>query len=391
MKFSCKTNDLLEGLQLVSRAIGTEQVLPILQNILIHAEGKRCTLSATNLELSIVTSFEVNIENEGSITIPAKAIINFVQYNQDGEILLETSEGTQLKIQSKHAKALIAGESSSGFPTITSIQKDITLSLPISPLLKALNLVTFACARTASRPVISGVYVRLEKGKLILVGTDSYRLSEYKINVEGLSGDVVCIIPAKFLEELKAVIALHRGRDDDEKDKAKDKEKPKKTGGKNETVDMHLGSQQIEVHLGPTKLVSRLIDGKFPDYIQVLPKEKNTVVTTSVKDLLGAVKRMHYFAKEQSNNITFAFAKSGIHLTTKQTQIGKDESDVMSELEGKENKIAISSTYLIDFLSRLESDKVVVELSDKMHPAVFKLPGNEPFLHLIMPLRMSEE
>lgn len=385
MKFSCKTADLLSGLQLVSRAIGTEQVLPILQNILISIEGKRCTLSATNLELSIVTSFEVSIENEGSITVPAKAILNFVQYNQDDEIILETSEGTQLKLHSKRAKAVIAGEAASGFPTITSIQKDVTLNLPISPLLTALNLVTFACARTTSRPVISGVFVKMEKGKITMVGTDSYRLSEYKIDIPGLTGDVACIIPAKFLDELKGVIALHRGREAEDKDE-NGKKKPFV-----ESVDIYLGSQQIEVHLAHTKLVSRLIDGKFPDYAQVVPKEKNTTAVVNIKDLLGAVKRMHYFAKEQSNNITFTFNKSGIHLMTKQTQIGRDESTITSAVDGKDNKIAVSSTYLIDFLARLDTEEVLIELSDKMHPAVFKIPTDHTYLHLIMPLRMTEE
>ncbi len=385
MKFSCKTVDILSGLQLVSRAIGTEQVLPILQNILISVEGKRCTLSATNLELSIVTSFEVHIENEGSITVPAKAIVNFIQYNQDEEIIIETSEGTQLKLHSKRAKAVIAGEAANGFPTISSIQKDITLHIPITPLLQALNLVTFACARTTSRPVISGVYVRLEKGKLIMVGTDSYRLSEYSVSIPDLSGEVSCIIPAKFLEELKTVIALHRGRDGEDKTEKGAKKSPE------ETIDIHLGSQQIEVHLRHTKLVSRLIDGKFPDYAQVVPKEKNTTATVNIKNLLSAVKRMHYFAKEQSNNITFSFTKTGVHLMTKQTQIGRDESTINCDVEGKENKIAVSSTYLIDFLSRLDAENIAIELSDKMHPAVFKLPNDPQYLHLIMPLRMTEE
>ena len=156
-------------------------------------------------------------------------------------------------------------------------------------------------------------------------------------------------------------------------------------------MDIHLGAQQIEVHVGTTRLTSRLIDGKFPDYVQVLPKERHTTATVQVKDLLSAVKRMHYFAKELNNNITFSFTKSGVHLQTKQTQLGSDESTIPVELDGKENKIAISSTYLIDFLSRLGNEKVMIELSDKMHPAVFRLSEGEPFLHLIMPLRMTEE
>lgn len=395
MKFSTSTQNLLAGLQLVSRAIGTEQALPVLQNILIHAEGKRCTLSATNLELSIVTSFEVQIENEGSITVPAKAILNFMQYNQDGEVLLETSEGTQLKLHSKHAKATIAGEAASGFPTITGIQRESSLTLGILPLLKGLSLVTFACAKTTSRPVISGVFTRLERGALILVGTDSYRLSEFKMDTVNASGEVSCIIPARFLEELKGVIALERGRGEagEEKVKEQNKEDEKTSTGKTkmENVDVFLSSQQIEVHIGSTRLISRLIDGKFPDYAQVLPKEKTSTVSVSAKELLSAVKRMHYFAKELNNNITFSFTKTGVHLTTKQTQIGRDESTIGAELTGKETKIAISSTYLIDFLSRIDGGNIGIELSDKMHPAVFRVPEADRYLHLIMPLRMSEE
>lgn len=393
MKFSCKTQELLSALHLVSRAIGGEQTLPILQNVLIQVEGKRCTLSATNLELSIVTSFEVNIENEGGITVPAKAILNFIQYNRDDEVLLETSEGTQVKVHSKHAKAVIAGEATSGYPVITSIQKETALTIPVGPLINALNLVTFACAKTTSRPVISGVYVRAEKGKIILVGTDSYRLSEYKIPVAGITGEVACIIPARFLEELKAVVSAKRG--DDEKaakaDKGEKTEKAEKKTKEVETLDINMSAQQIEVQYGHTKLTSRLIDGKFPDYVQVLPKEKHTTVTVPVRELLAAAKRMHYFAKEVNNNITFIISKSALHLSTKQTQLGKDESTIDAQVDGIENKIAISSNYMIDFLSRIGDDQLAIEVSDKMHPAVFKLPGNEDYLHLIMPLRMAED
>src|SRR3989338_11114175 len=117
MKLLCKTIDLQQALHLVSRAISNQQALPILGNILLEAEGKRCTVSATDLELSIITSFGANIENEGAITIPAKAFLNFAQYNSDDEILLETSEGTQLKCTSKHTKTMIAGEAAQEYPT----------------------------------------------------------------------------------------------------------------------------------------------------------------------------------------------------------------------------------------------------------------------------------
>ena len=376
MKFSCKTTDFLQALQLVSRAISGQQALPILNNVLIEVEGKHCTISATDLELSIVTHFEANIENEGAITIPAKAILNFAQYNTDSDVLLETSEGTQLKCTSKHAKTFIAGEAAGEFPTISRIEKETTLTLESAPL-----LVTFASAKSTLRPVLSGVYVRTEKGKLILVATDSYRLSEYCIEADTNNADILCIIPTKVLEELKMILGGRKGDREEEDGKKK----------KSQQVSISLSSQQIEMTIGNTRLLSRLIEGKFPDYQQIIPRDAATKASLTTKELLTVVKRMHYFAKEINNNLTLTFSTKGVHITTPQTQAGKDETTLDAEVSGKENKIALSSSYLLDFLGHVEDEKVAVHLTDSMHPAVFHLPSNPLSLHLIMPLRIQEE
>lgn len=381
MKFSCKTSDILEAVQLVSRAISSQQSLPILGNILIHAEGKRCTLSATDLEFSIITSFEASIENEGSITVPAKAILNFSQYNSDPEVLLETSEGTHLKCVSSHAKTLISGEAANEYPSIPSIKKQTSCSLDPAALLVTLNLVTFTCAQTTLRPVLSGVYMRSEKDSLVFVGTDSYRLSEYKLKVKKGGEDISCIVPVKVLNELR--VALGGGK----KKKNEGEPSPKKIP----LVEIVLSAQQIEITVNETRFISRLIDGKFPDYAQILPAEPATTITLPIRELLTIVRRMHYFAKEMNNNLTFSFSKKGVRVTTPQTQIGKDEASLSGEIHGKENKIALSSSYLLDFLSHLEEESVLFSLTDSMHPAVFRLSGDPAFLHLIMPLRLQEE
>ena len=212
MRFLCSTNDLLQALQLVSRAVGTQQALPILNNILLEVGGKRCTVSATDLEFSIITSFEVKVENEGAVTIPAKAILNFAQYNQDPEVLLETSEGTQLKCASKHIKATIAGEAASEYPSIAHTEKQSSFTLQTEPLTRALHLTTFASARTSLRPVLSGVSFYTSKDTLTLVATDSYRLSEYKTPLQKNEVDVACIIPTKILEELRTTLGGRRGQ-----------------------------------------------------------------------------------------------------------------------------------------------------------------------------------
>jgi DNA polymerase-3 subunit beta len=389
MKFSCKTSELLNALQLVSRAIGTQQALPILGNILLEAEGKRCRVSATDLELSIVTHLDAAIENEGAITIPAKAILNFAQYNNDHDVLLETVEGTQLKCTSSHTKTMIAGEAATEYPNIPPVEKNTSLTLDARDLLQGLHLVTFTCARTSLRPVLSGVYLRTERGTLILVGTDSYRLSEYKIPLKDVNEEISCIVPVKVLDELKVMLAARRPTKDEGKEK--DKEKEKETEDVKGKITLILSAQQIEVQTGQTRLISRLIEGKFPDYQQIIPKDAGTVSTLPTGELTTTVRRMHYFAKEVNNNLTFHFAGGNVHIATPTTQAGRDEADLPTKIEGGENKIALSSSYLLDFLTHLPSGEIEVCLVDSMHPALFRLPNDEQFLHLVMPLRMPTE
>ncbi|MSR87461.1 DNA polymerase III subunit beta [Candidatus Peribacteria bacterium] len=394
MKFSCSTSELLQALQLVSRAIGSQQALPILGNILIEVQGRRCTVSATDLELSIITSFEAKIENEGSVTIPAKAILNFAQYNQDPDVLLETSEGTILKCTSQHAKTSIAGEAASEYPTIAAVEKQVAFTLPVTPLLHALHLVTFASTHTTLRPVLSGVYLRSERDSVILVATDSYRLSEYGIPASVGGAEISCIIPTKILEELKVMLGGKKSeRGSSTHDKAKKDEDPQgdPSSRNDETVQVTLSKQQIELQYGHTRLLSRLIDGKFPAYQQILPKETATSIHFSVSELTTAVKRMHYFAKEMNNNLTFHVSKGQTRVTTPQTPIGKDEAFLNTEMTGKDNKIALSSSYLLDFLGHLDADSIEMQMTDSTHPALFVLPNEKNYLHLVMPLRMQEE
>jgi len=386
MKFTSATQDLLSALQLVSRAISSQQALPILGNILFKAEGGTCTVSATDLELSIVTSFDATVETPGSITIPAKAILNFAQYNSDPEVTLETVELTQLKCTSAHGKTMLSGEKASEYPSLPTVENKTAFALDAASLLEALHLVTFTSARTSLRPVLSGVYLRTEGPEFILVATDSYRLSEYKIKADAEGGDISCIIPVKVLDELKTMLAAKKPA------KRSPTEEEVKEGTREEAIPVRvtLGTQQIEITVGNTHLLSRLIEGKFPDYRQIIPKEAPTKTFISTRDLSTATKRMHYFAKEMNNSLTFSIKPSEVHVQTPQTQLGRDEATLPAETTGADGKIALSSSYLLDFLAHIDGEQVEMRVMDSMHPAVFHLPGNEKFLHLIMPLRLQE-
>ncbi len=385
MKFSCKTKDILQTVSVVGRAIGSQQAMPILNNILFQVEGKRCTLSATNLEFSIISHLDAEVENEGSITIPAKAIQNFAQYSTNEDVVFESSEDSQLKCKSKKSKTVISGEAASEYPTISSIQKEANITITAEELLRAIHYVSFASAKTTTRPVLSGVFCKLLKKELILVATDSYRLSEYKAPVVEAQGEVGCIVPAKVLVEIMSVLGgTMRGKDGSSK-------KEEKKEDKNQQISLSLGSQQIETVIGKTTILSRLIDGTFPDYQQILPKNHSTKAMLPHAELLADIKRMHYFAKESNNNLTIATSAKDVNIQTQVTQIGRDESKIAAAVQGEKNKIAISSSYLLDFLSHAQGEEVQMELTDKMHPAVFRIPDMPNFLHLIMPLRLTEE
>lgn len=387
MKFLCKTSDLLRALTLVSRAISTQQSLPILGNILFQAEGRRCTVSATDLELSIVTDLSAQIENEGSVTVPARAILNFAQYNSDTEVLIETIEGTQLRCVSDHAKTTIAGESATEYPAIPPIKKQTAFTLDAHVLFDALQLTTFTCARSTLRPVLSGIYLCAEKGELTLVGTDSYRLSESKIPIKGGDSSFSCIVPVKVLDELKGILSRQKGEEGDRDQKKEDiKNVPAAP-----IAEVTLSDQQVKITIGNTQLFSRLIEGKFPDYHQIIPQTESTRALVPTRDLVTSIKRMHYFAKEMNNNLTFTLKESGMTVATPQTQAGRDEAVIPADITGSGNKVALSSAYILDFLAHVNEDTVDMRVIDSMHPAVFRLLHSPHFLHLVMPLRLQEE
>jgi DNA polymerase-3 subunit beta len=282
---------------------------------------------------------------------------------------------------------LISGEAASEFPTITPIDRQTTFPIAAEPLLEALHTVTFAAANTTLRPVLAGVYVRSHKGKLIFVATDSYRLSEYRLPSGG-GVDISCIIPRKVFDELQAVLGAQKEKVAS-KDAAEESEKKKKKP--EVAIEVTLSNQQIELKVGTTTLLSRLIDGKFPDYEQIIPKSPKTTITIPVKELLPTVRRMHYFAKETNNNLTFHISKQEVRIVTPAAQSGRDEAVLSAKVTGPENKIALSSSYLLDFLGHIPGEEVVMHITDSQHPALFTIPGAEALSHLIMPLRLQEE
>ncbi len=367
MKLIIGQSDLLEGLKTVSRAVSTQNTLPVLGNILIRAEGRKVHFSATNLEISIATSVKADIKNEGSITVPAKILTSYTSLlGKKEEIELKLSDGLALEVNSKSSKTKIKGISSDEFPDITRVDSGTKLSLSTKQFRSIVQQVAFSAQENASRPILSGVLFKADKKGLSVAATDSYRLSEKKIKLEKEVKEMSAVVPVRAIFEADRLAS------------------------NGEKIDITVSENQVAFAVNGTELVSRLIEGQFPDYHQILPTSHKTTVIVGREELSLAVRRVSIFAKENNQHMRLEFLNDGtLTVSTGSTEIGEERTTVPIKLDGATNIIALNADYVLDILNAMPSEeKVTIELEGKLNPAVFKKEKGKDFVHLIMPLKL---
>lgn len=368
MRFKCSQSDFLQALEVVGKVIDTNATLPVLNNILIKAEGKRIFLSATNLEMVINYSIETEIKNEGTITVPAKLITSYVALLKDKDIEIKMEEGSMLSIVSSSSKTKIKCIPAEEFPLVSQIDKEISFVIPSKDFINAVNKTSFSAAQNNTRPVLAGIYIHAKDKEIKVVATDSYRLSEQSLKLEkALPQEISIIIPVRAVSEAARIAS---------------KLEP-------EEVEISIGKNQILFSIGEVDFISRLIDGKFPNYEQILPKESKTSIEVRNDELSLALKRLQLFAKENNNKVVLEVKKEGISLTTPATQMGEEECRVEAKVEGIDNMIALNAEYLLDVLSNVDS-KVYIGLNDKVTPALIHGKDEKGYAHIIMPLKIQE-
>ena len=367
MKIKISQFDLLESLKVVSRAVSGANTLPVLGNIIIRAEGKKVYFAATNLELSITTSREAVIKNEGAITIPAKILTSYTSLlKKDEDIELTVTDGTTLEVKSKTSRTKIKGISADEFPAIATVDSGIKLELDAKDFRDSVHKVAFSAQENSSRPILAGVYFSTEKDKLIMAATDSYRLSE---KISKLGRDVEktsCVIPVRAVSEADRLV------------------------GSAEKVNITIDKNQVMFTVGNTHLTSRLIDGQFPDYTQIIPKSALTKIEIPKSEFELAVRRVSIFARQNNQHMKLEAQGDGnLLISTDATEIGEDKTTIPVKVDGSSNAIALNADYVLDILGALASeDCIIIELDSKMSPAVIKGAKTQDFVHLIMPLKM---
>ncbi|MFA5020690.1 MAG: DNA polymerase III subunit beta [Patescibacteria group bacterium] len=381
MKFSCTQENLNQILNVVSHITVKNANLPILSNILIKAENNNLSISATNLEIGVSASVRGKIEDDGEFSVDARLFSSYISLLPKDRVDVELASD-ELKIQCQKQKTKIKGQSSADFPLIPKINKENPFVISADKFKEAIYSVSFAVSTSEIRPEISGVFVDFMKDQLIMTATDSYRLAEIKIpyleNSRLKLGDEYkedkIIIPAKTLQEVSRILGSLKDDVSSEN---------------NENIEIYLEESQIMFVYNGIELVSRLIDGQYPEYNQIIPEKFECQVKISALELIKAVKTSSLFAKNGVFDIKLDFKSNPNELLviSSSSQTGENISNIEMEKTAAGEEITLNYKYLLDGLQNLNSDSVIFEINDSNNPCVIKAEGQKNYLYLIMPIR----
>jgi DNA polymerase-3 subunit beta len=367
MKLSCKQKNLNLALSLVSKFVASKTTtLPILNNILLTTDKGRLKVSATNLEIGINTWVGAKIDKEGSYTIPSRLFMDFVSTNND-EIINISLKDNSLMLESDKYKAKIKGIDSSEFPLIPNISNSSPILIPAVEFKQAILETVFACALDETRPILNGLFLSLKENRLALVATDSYRLAEKVINLKNTNNiDVSVIVPARTMMEVSRIINTE------------------------EEISIILGDNQIQFNIGETELVSRVIEGNFPDYKQIIPKSYSVVSDVNVNELKNAIKMASYFVRESANNIRLKIESESLTISSFSSEVGDSLSQISAKTEGEGLEVIFNAKYILDVLNIVSSTNAQLKFNDKTTPCLISPLDTKDYIYIISPIRVEE-
>ncbi len=370
MKVSVIQENLARGLQVVSRAVSARSTLPVLGNVLLRTEDAGLKLTATNLEIGVTYWVPAKVDSDGAITIPARLFTDFVNSLPNERIDLELQAGDMVEVRCGRYEAHLKGIDAEEFPAIPSAGERPTTRVAQKALKEALAQVAFAAATDEARPILTGVLTKFSGDTLTLAAADNYRISVKTIATMDPVEETSIVVPARSYFELERILA--------------DSDDP---------IDVVLAParNQVLFHLEGIDIVSRLIDGQFPNYQQILPASHTTRAVVERGQLLEAVRLASFIASSSANVVKLAIPAEGDGpmTITAAADIGDDQGQVEAAVEGDGTTIAFNARYLNDVLSKVEVDQLALELNGPLSPGIFKPVGADDYVHVIMPVRTA--
>lgn len=367
MKAKCGREELLEAIQIGQRAISTRSMLPILSGILFKAEGNTLSLSATDLEISIRLKIKGKVAEKGSLVLPGRLIFDILSNLEEPSVELSlVKERGQIEILAGESKFNLNVLSEEDFPKIPAASEAVACKASSKALLRVVKEVAKAASREEAKPILSGVLTILTKSAIKMVATDSYRLAICEEKTEaGLEEALNIIIPARSLRELARILSATEAKE----------------------VLVNLTDNQVIFRIDQIELISRLIEGDFPNYQQLLPESYEKQIRMNKERLVGATRRVSLLAQDNTP-IKLSFANNLLAISASTQDVGEAAERLDIEYPGEEVKIAFNPGYFMDGITSIEGDELVLELTDPLKPALIRPVQGKGFLYLIMPVRM---
>ncbi len=368
MNLSINKDQIIAGLQAVQNVVSTRTTLPILSNVLLRAESGHVEFTATDLDVSVTCKVEAKVIKSGATTLPVKKLFGIVR-ELNGEIEIETDDKNISSIRSGSSFFKIHGLAADEFPPLPKFKDDKKVLLPQENIRAMIRKTSFAVSTDESRYVLNGIFISLKEGKMTFVATDGRRLAlvDEEVDISEKSAGEF-IVPAKAVNEINRLL----------QDKG--------------DVELKFGENQASFALKNENgfsvlLITKLIEGNYPNYRQVIPGEAKERIGVGREELVQALRRAEIMTSEKANSVKLAFGKNLLTITANSPEVGEARETMAINYKGKELAIAFNPRYLIDPLNALTEDEVFIELIDELSPGVIKING--PFLYVVMPMRLN--
>lgn len=374
MKFTCLQENLNFGLQATGHLVNKNINLPILNNVLLEANNSGVKLSSTNLEIGISCHVRCKVDVEGAFTADARLLSEYISLLPNDQVNLELVKDDFLKVACRSSETKIKGIVSDDFPVIPKIEREVAYKINIKDFKKALAQVVFAVANSESRPEISGVMMSFNKikpGMVHLVGTDSYRLTEKALAVTDNAEVRDVIVPVKSLQEVLRVLGLVKEQEN-----------------QIDALQVFVSDNQILFSCDGIELISRLIEGQFPDYKQIIPTETRTQVVVSTSELVKSIKAVALFSKLGIFDVNLKFNSSkGLIIQATNSQLGESKSEMAVAFTGDDNETTLNYRYLLDGLNTISAEEVELSLVDGNVPFLIRPKGDDSYTYIVMPIK----
>lgn len=363
MKIECVKEKIVSSIILAEKITGKNLTLPILSCIHLRATGSELIIKATNLDLGIEIVIPVKVLEEGSVVVPGSILVGLLQNLQDDKVTLESVDGS-LVFSTKTTTTSLKTLPDEDFPLIPRVDSSKSVSLDANLLITGLKSVWYSSAVTSMKPELSSVYVYCEDETIIFAATDSFRLAEKRVQIKKGKDFGNILIPFKNIPEVIRTLEMIKGE-----------------------VTVHFDANQIAFEHDGLYLVSRVIDGTFPDYKQIVPKEFKTEVIILKQDLLSALKLSNVFSDNFNQVVMRVVPEEKLfEITTKNTMIGENKNNLEAVVKGEEISISFNYKYIIDCFQSIHSDSLTLSFQGLSRPVMIRGVSDKSFMYIVMPM-----